>query len=95
MPRVYVALAVPSAIEQQLRLLRTDLPGTGWLREYYLTTNFVGDVPRERVSALTDAFAGFEIEPFKILLSGARGYPDDKPPRALWVGVDDDARFAG
>lgn len=62
-----------------------------WTRteNLHLTLAFLGEMPEERVPALTEALAGAaaQVAPFALTLSGVGGFPGLRRPRVVWAGV--------
>jgi RNA 2',3'-cyclic 3'-phosphodiesterase len=93
--RVFIAIAVPEPLEQQLARLQSELtpavPGCRWTsaRPFHLTLAFLGDVPDSDLSAICQVVVASvgEIEPFEIELMGLGAFPSTTRPRVIWAGV--------
>jgi RNA 2',3'-cyclic 3'-phosphodiesterase len=95
--RSFVAIELSDAARQALAARQRDLkaaipPQTvRWTipDSIHLTLQFLGDVPLEKIpaitSALRDACAG--TAPFAFELIGLGVFPDRRRPRIVWVGV--------
>jgi RNA 2',3'-cyclic 3'-phosphodiesterase len=55
----------------------------------HLTLRFLGEVPSESVSAISDAIArtARESRPFELVLEGVGAFPSATRPRVVWVGA--------
>ena len=93
--RTFIAVPIPEAVKGRIADLLQGLVSTGadvkWVRvdAVHLTLKFLGDVERERISAVTGAVrravSGFPKT--AVHLAGTGAYPDIRRPRVLWVGV--------
>jgi RNA 2',3'-cyclic 3'-phosphodiesterase len=100
--RLFVAVDLPeptkAALTEQQRALRTAAALTSkhnvdmnWTRPegIHLTLKFLGEIPIEQVTQVTQALAGLEsFEPFTLQVKGFGFFPDARRPRVLWVGVE-------
>ncbi|MDD4889344.1 MAG: RNA 2',3'-cyclic phosphodiesterase [Phycisphaerae bacterium] len=61
--------------------------------QMHLTLNFLGSLPAERASEISDAMirAAATVQPFEFALAGFGGFPDLRSPRVLWVGLNEPA----
>jgi RNA 2',3'-cyclic 3'-phosphodiesterase len=100
--RLFVAVDLPEAIKAALseeqRVLRTAAALTlrrnvdiKWTRPegVHLTLKFLGEIPVEQVTQVTQALAELgSFEPFALQVKGFGFFPDARRPRVLWVGVE-------
>lgn len=99
--RVFCAVEIPSEVKEELgeraarlreRFLRVR---ASWERpeKMHLTMKFVGETERSRVVALSGAAerAAAGVGCFKLLVASAGVFPNERRPRVLWFGVEDDA----
>jgi 2'-5' RNA ligase len=96
--RAFVAIELPPAVRSTLGGLRQTfgLPDRRlrWVDpgNLHLTLKFLGDMPRDRVvavtQALTDAVGGHA--PITLQAGGLGVFPGPRRPRVLWVGVGGD-----
>ena len=111
--RLFVAIPVPlevkSTIQRTQAAIRQRLPkeGIGWTRpeHFHLTLEFLGDVPVDSVTALTDALRaaaakfrpltlesrglGFFPSPLGDDVRSRSSFPSHRVPRVLWAGITD------
>jgi len=97
--RVFCAIELPSVIREQIGAysneLRTSVPHAraSWSRpeNIHLTLKFLGDVPRMRVEALSQASARAveKFSSFEIQIGGTGAFPPHGSPRVLWIGITD------
>jgi len=91
--RLFVALALPDAVKDQLVDLRAPIPGAAWVERdaFHITLRFVGDgIEEEAMIALRDGLGAVRGAPFTLSLRGAGRFPpsDRRPPRVLWIGIN-------
>ncbi len=98
--RLFLAIAIPTDVRAaigraQSQLQRHAPPGAvRWTRpdQFHVTLKFLGDVPTESIAALEKSAAGVCAQSPALRLS-ARGigfFPNERKPRVIWVGADDD-----
>jgi 2'-5' RNA ligase len=93
--RLFIAVNFPKEIKRTLgdfiRSLSQVPSDLKWVGDenLHLTIQFLGNVPEERVpavsTALQNSVAG--IAPFKLTLEGVGAFPSIMRPRVLWVGI--------
>jgi 2'-5' RNA ligase len=94
--RTFIAIELPSNIRQSIKQhidqLRAVFPGVraSWTREdnLHLTLKFLGNVPVERIPALSNAVtaAAHEIKPFDLAICDCGIFPPHGRPKVLWIG---------
>lgn len=89
--RLFVGLAVPPILAQQLVLLGGGIEGAKWETpdKIHLTLRFLGDVDGGQRAALDEALRSVHGDPFTLTLRGCGHFPPRGEPRILWVGVED------
>jgi len=97
--RVFCAIEVPQEVRARLtahiETLRRRFPAVraSWTRDdkFHLTLKFLGEIPQERVENLSIAVtrAASSVAPFKLMIEGAGAFPQNGPPKVLWLGVTD------
>jgi RNA 2',3'-cyclic 3'-phosphodiesterase len=90
MIRLFVALALPDAVAEDLARLQAGVPGARWSTrdQLHLTLRFIGEVDGRDAAATDDTLAAIEAPRFELALKGA-GEFGGKNPHALWAGVRD------
>ncbi len=98
--RLFVAISVPDAIKSTLQDVQVELQRRlpeGSIRwtprdQIHLTLRFFGNVLVEYLADLKPRLeAACAISaPMRLRASGLGVFPERKPPRVLWVGVQDD-----
>lgn len=90
MMRLFVALALPDAVQEGLVLLQGGVPGARWStrEQLHLTLRFIGEVDGRDAQAIDDALASIRNPRFTLELKGV-GEFGGRNPRALWAGVRD------
>jgi RNA 2',3'-cyclic 3'-phosphodiesterase len=93
--RVFIAIAVPERLEQELVRLQAELapavPSCRWTSAlpFHLTLAFLGDVPNGQLCAIDQVVASSAgtIEPFEIGVTGLGAFPSTLRPRVIWAGT--------
>jgi 2'-5' RNA ligase len=107
MMRLFIALPIPPAVEEELgriiSLLREKGGRVKWVepQNIHLTVRFLGDTEERLVknlSALIDATAA-EYEPVETAIDRLGAFPNLRRPRVLWAGLSENtevlAQLAG
>ena len=95
--RCFIAVPVENPALGTIRRLMRELEGqtsdVKWVRDdqMHITIKFLGEVDNRELpkvcEKLREACVG--MQPFSVKLSGVGSFPKDKPPRVVWVGVDE------
>ena len=88
--RLFIALALPEEVRDDLDRLATGLPGVRWvpMDNYHITLRFLGEVERPDARDIDDALAALRMPQFDLSLSGIGSFGEGRKLRSLWVGVD-------
>jgi len=88
--RLFVALAIPSALRTQLAGLAGGIPGAKWVapENYHLTLRFIGEVEPWRAQEVDEALAAIRARPVELSLRGLGTFEKAGRIQALWVGVE-------
>ena len=90
MPRLFVAIDLPTEIKDQILSLREDdLPPGRWTRReaLHLTLHFIGDVPEAVARAYKKVLGEVDAGTFDIDIQGVGQFPNNDRPRVIWAGV--------
>lgn len=98
--RLFIAVTVPpvartemTRVQQELRPLAAPAD-VRWVKpeQFHLTLKFLGDVPANSVDAAKNALAGAcaGIAPFLLRAKGIGFFPDERAPRVIWVGIENE-----
>ena len=97
--RTFIAIELSSELLNRLQEVQRDLQKrvppqvVRWVRPQgiHLTLKFLGEVPAERIQAITQAVerACTGVAPFTITAGGLGCFPNLRRPRVVWVGVDE------
>lgn len=92
MARLFAGLEIPSNVRAQLLSLQEGVPGARWRGEdnLHLTLRFIGEVDARMQRDIDSALSLIDVPAFELCLKGVGRFGKDRP-RALWVGVEDDA----
>lgn len=98
--RVFVAVDIGDAVRREARRVIETLTGkleavqkppkVTWVKPaaLHLTIKFIGEVDPERADALASLLmAPIPVKPFDVQWRGVGTFPNNKQPRALWIGV--------
>lgn len=93
MPRLFVALELPSEVQAALAGLCHGLPSARWVEEgsFHLTLAFLGDVQGPAVDAVREGLHAVRGDPFELQLKGVGHFPPRGAPQVVWAGVEDGA----
>jgi len=102
--RTFIAIELPAnvraKIADHINRLRRECPDVraSWSREdnLHLTLKFLGDVPRERIPALSSAVeqAVQHMHPFDLIVKDCGAFPPHGRPKVLWIGISSEASSA-
>lgn len=92
MPRLFVAIDFPEAVNQRLAALCSGLAGARWLppEQHHLTLRFIGEVDSGTFADIADGLSEVACQPFSLRLRGVGHFPPRGQPRVLWVGIEAD-----
>ncbi len=87
--RLFTAIALPAPVRDAIVALAHPVAGVAWTRpeQLHLTLRFLGDVPDEKLDAITTHLAVVRVEPFVLPIEGVGAFPPKSPPRVLCAGV--------
>jgi 2'-5' RNA ligase len=93
MPRLFIAIDLPTALKHQLEALKTDIPGAVWVKRssFHLTLRFLGnDIDPIRIAPITRALEQVRAASFRLALRSVGRFPhsDNKAARVLWIGIE-------
>lgn len=91
-----MAIELPAAAQAEVAHATAPLRGLDdalrWTRteNLHLTLAFLGEMPEERVPALTEALTGAaaRVAPFALRLAGVGGFPGLSRPRVVWASAE-------
>lgn len=98
-PRLFVAVELDGQVQQALsrlqhELQRHGLQGLRWVRPegIHLTLKFLGETPRERLGAITEALSTSTsgVPPHRLSLGRLGTFGSRNAPRVLWVDLEGD-----
>ena len=93
--RTFLAIDLPSALQsaigQNIRTVKRELPELSWSKPENLHINlkFLGETTESQVDQIRQAVepAISHVSPFDLELKGFGVFPDDRSPRVLWIGL--------
>ena len=88
MPRLFIALEIPSDIALRLSMLRAPIRGAHWIapENMHLTLRFVGDISNETADEFVGLIAGIETAPFELSIAGLGAF-GGQHPTAVYAAV--------
>ncbi|HMA16034.1 MAG: RNA 2',3'-cyclic phosphodiesterase [Bacteroidota bacterium] len=88
--RLFVALALPEPLREQLCGLCNGLPGARWVapENMHLTLRFIGEVEGHDAEDIDAALSGIHFPRFPLTLAGVGDFGDERRLRSVWVGVE-------
>ena len=89
MPRLFVAIDFPEAVNRRLAALCSGLARARWLppEQFHLTLRFIGEVDGGTFADVADGLSEVACPPFSLRLGGVGHFPPRGRPRVLWVGI--------
>lgn len=90
MIRLFVAIALPDSVKDQIALLGGGVPGAKWIDRdnLHLTLRFIGELPEDRMADIHHGLSRVRQQPFEIAVAGIGYFKQGRNPTVLWVGVD-------
>jgi len=95
--RTFIAVEIDSAVRRRaqdvIEALRTAQADVKWVdpQNLHLTLKFLGDVPAESISDVSQAVAEAAAgqPPFELEILGVGAFPNAHRPRTVWLGSGD------
>ena len=87
MVRLFVALALPDTIRDQLPRICAGLPGARWVppENLHLTLRFIGELDPNDILDIDDALSHISADAFEIRLDTIGFFGKGRAIRALWI----------
>jgi RNA 2',3'-cyclic 3'-phosphodiesterase len=97
--RSFIAIELPllikSSIEEIQNKLKSSTADVRWVRPegIHLTLKFLGNIEEERISEISDLVTqcASDISSFPLTVRTLGAFPNEKNPKVIWVGTDDDS----
>jgi 2'-5' RNA ligase len=96
MPRLFVAIDLPTRIKDGLLALKEDdLPPGRWSSRdaLHLTLHFIGNVPDGVAVAYENILKQVDVPKFDLTIGGVGQFPIEDRPKVIWAGVDNTAQL--
>jgi 2'-5' RNA ligase len=95
--RAFISLEIPAELKEAIGALQRNLMAAagdvGWVKgaALHLTLRFLGPVPVEKISPLSEALGRMAAGRKRLMLTvgGVGAFPDLRRPRVIWVGLRD------
>ena len=93
MLRLFVALALPNQIRDQIAPIQSGLPDARWVRQenLHLTIRFIGEVENSLAEEMHFALSKLSFETFSFRLQGIDTFRSRKSVRSIWIGIEPSA----
>lgn len=90
MHRLFVAVDLPESVKNSIKAICSGLHDARWvdLQQLHLTLRFIGEVDDGMFDSIKKSLAEITENPFSLTLQGVGYFPPRRPPRVLWVGID-------
>lgn len=94
--RLFVALALPNDLVEQLERMCSGLPGAHWVppESFHLTLRFAGEADDLQANDLDAALSMVSAAPFAMSLTGLGQFGDGRRTRSVWVGTQPSAELS-
>jgi RNA 2',3'-cyclic 3'-phosphodiesterase len=96
--RTFLAIGIPETEQHRLAAVQSQFSRQAatvkWVRPemLHLTVRFLGNISRQHVSKVLAAAhqSAARIAPFSSSLAGLGAFPNDRNPKTIWVGLQQD-----
>ncbi len=90
MPRLFVAIDLPSFFKKELSSLCYGVQGIRWVpaQNLHLTLRFIGEVPTNLYHEIREMLGSIELHPFELTTTHLDFFTGEKGPTTLWIGVE-------
>lgn len=90
--RLFIAIPLPEYVKSSLRELQQPIEGVRWTdtERYHLTLRFIGDVDQAMMGNIRSGLSEIQVPPFEIDIKGFGYFPEQKKPRVLWAGIEEE-----
>ncbi len=91
MHRLFVAVDLPESVKNSINSICGALPDARWVdvSQLHLTLRFIGEVDDGTFDSIKNSLAEITETRFSLTLRGLGCFPPKRPPRVLWVGIED------
>lgn len=87
----FVSIKLPRELQNELDSVLPDNPSLKKVKtnQIHLTLRFIGRMNDEKLSQLKRDLSSVEFNRFQLQLDGIGFFPQVKPPKVIWVGVEE------
>ncbi len=91
MPRLFVAIDIPSSIKEELTGWRISMRGARWARldQMHLTLAFLGEQRLDLYHEICESLERIAFTPFELKFHKVGYFGSRKSPRTLWAAIGD------
>lgn len=88
--RLFVALAIPEKIRQELKLISCGVPGARWVdhSQLHFTLRFIGEVDGNLFKTIVESLGELTAPRFSLTIKGVGHFPPRGQPKVLWAGIE-------
>jgi len=88
-PRLFVAIDIPSSIKEELAGWRISMRGARWARtdQMHLTLAFLGEQQLGLYHEISESLERIEFTPFELQFQKVGFFGSKKSPRTLWADI--------
>ncbi len=90
--RLFIAIPLPDYVKSALSELQQPIDGVHWTDagRYHLTLRFIGEVDQGVFEKVRQQLSSIALPPFEMDIKGFGYFPEQKRPRVLWAGIDEE-----
>ena len=90
MLRLFLAVALPNEIRDQIVPIQSGVPDARWIKRenLHLTMKFIGEVDNTLAEDIHYALSGLTFETFSLRLRGVNSFRSKKLARSVWIGIE-------
>lgn len=91
MHRLFIAIDLSESVKNAIKSICGALPDARWVdvSQLHLTLRFIGEVDDAAFDSIKSSLAEITETRFSLTLRGVGCFPPKRPPRVLWVGIED------
>ena len=90
MHRLFIAIDLPETVKNSIKSICGGIPDARWVdvQQLHLTLRFIGEVDDRMFDSIKNSLAEITETRFSLTLRGVGSFPPKRPPRVLWVGIE-------
>ena len=90
MHRLFIAIDLSETVKNSIKSICGGIPDARWVdvQQLHLTLRFIGEVDDRMFDSIKNSLAEITETRFSLTLRGVGSFPPKRPPRVLWVGIE-------